>query len=62
MDTFEEAYANYLKLLAKLDKTEDISEKNLLFRQLAQLLCDLEQGLKSKRTLGGGREEVAYWL
>ncbi|MBU5614808.1 hypothetical protein [Geomonas azotofigens] len=62
MDTFDEAYANYLKLLANLDKTDDIAAKNQLFRQLAQLLCDLEQGLKHKATSGGRREESAYWL
>ncbi|MBU5637691.1 hypothetical protein KOM00_13225 [Geomonas sp. Red69] len=62
MDTFDEAYANYLKLLARLDKTEDIAEKNLLFRQLTQLLCELELGLKNKGMPGGGREELAYWL
>lgn len=66
MDTFDESYAKYLKLLAKLDKADDIAEKNLLFRQLTQLLCDLENRLKSReRTAavhGGGRDELAYWL
>ncbi|GFO65226.1 hypothetical protein M1B72_06370 [Geomonas paludis] len=61
MDTFDTAYANYLKLLAKLDKTDDIAEKNQIFRQLTQLLCELEQGLKNK-ALPGCREELAYWL
>lgn len=62
MDSFDDAYANYLKLLAKLDRTDDIAEKNLLFRQLAQLLSELEQRLKSKGGAGSGREELAYWL
>lgn len=66
MDTFEESYARYLKLLAKLDKTDDVAQKNLLFRQLTQLLCDLELRLKSKgRTAagqGGGRDEPTYRL
>lgn len=66
MDTFEESYAKYLKLLAKLDKTDDVAQKNLLFRQLTQLLCDLEQRLKSKgRTSAGqrgGRDEPGYRL
>ncbi|MBJ6800721.1 hypothetical protein [Geomonas propionica] len=62
MDTFDAAYANYLKLLAKLDKTDDITEKNQIFRQLTQLLCELEQGLKNKSTPSGCREELAYWL
>lgn len=66
MDTFEESYAKYLKLLAKLDRIDDIAEKNQLFRQLAQLLCDLEQRLKSKESVAGaqaaGRDELAYWL
>lgn len=46
MDTFDEAYARYLKFLALLDSTDDITEKNLLFRQLTQLLSDLEHGVK----------------
>lgn len=62
MDTFDTAYANYLKLLAKLDKTDDIAEKNQIFRQLTVLLCELEQGLKNKALPGGCREELAYWL
>jgi len=66
MDTFDESYAKYLNLLAKLDETDDVAQKNLLFRQLIQLLCDLEQRLKSKeRTTagrGGGRDELRYRL
>lgn len=45
MDSFDEAYARYLKFLALLDRTDDIGEKNLLFRQLTQLLSDLERRL-----------------
>lgn len=62
MDSFDDAYANYLKLLAKLDRVDDVAEKNLLFRQLAQLLSELEQGLRSKGAPGSGRDELAYWL
>lgn len=47
MESFDEAYARYLKLLGLLDKTDDISEKNLLFRRLTQLLAELEQQVKS---------------
>lgn len=65
MDTFEDSYAKYLELLARLDRTDDIAEKNQLFRQLTRLLCDLEQQLKSKEGAGvpaAGRDELAYWL
>ena len=48
MDTFDEAYARYLKFLAMLDSTDDISEKNLLFRQLTQLLSELEHGVADR--------------
>lgn len=44
--TFDEAYARYLRFLAKLDSAQDISEKNLLFRQLTEQLSDLESRLK----------------
>lgn len=50
-DTFDKAYARYLAHLAKLDQTQDISAKNLLFRQLAQLLCDMESRLRSDSLL-----------
>ena len=50
MDSFDEAYANYLKFLALLDRTDDIREKNLLFRQLTQLLSDLEHRLDRSDT------------
>ena len=48
MDTFDEAYARYLKCLALLDSTDDISEKNLLFRQLTRLLSELEHGVADR--------------
>lgn len=50
MDSFDEAYARYLKFLALLDRTDDIGEKNLLFRQLTQLLSDLERRLNGSDT------------
>ena len=56
MDTFDEAYARYLKFLAMLDSTDDISEKNLLFRQLTQLLSDMEHGVTS-REIQADRDE-----
>ena len=56
MDTFDEAYARYLKFLALLDGTDDISEKNLMFRQLTQLLSDLEHGVKC-REIQADRDE-----
>jgi len=45
--TFDEAYAKYLRFLAKLDTTQDISEKNILFRQLTEQLSELEGRLKN---------------
>lgn len=66
MDSFDEAYARYLKLLAKLDRTDDVAEKNQLFRQLTQMLCELEQNLKAVKAKQGEiwsrREELAYWI
>ncbi|TGU70814.1 hypothetical protein E4633_17640 [Geomonas terrae] len=65
MDSFDEAYARYLKLLAKLDRTDDVAEKNQLFRQLTHLLCELEQNLKAVKAKQGDwsrREELAYWI
>ena len=66
MNTFDEGYAKYLKLLAQLDRTDDIGQKNLLFRELTQLLCELEHHLKSRdgRSYGEGydREQLAYWI
>lgn len=45
--TFDEAYARYLDFLVKLDKTDDIAEKNLLFRQLREQLSELENKVKN---------------
>lgn len=45
--TFDEEYARYLSFLAKLDKTDDIKEKNALFRQLTEQLSKLESRLNS---------------
>lgn len=66
MNSFDEGYARYLKLLAKLDHTDDVAEKNQLFRQLTHLLCELELNLKTGRGKQGenwsGREELAHWI
>jgi hypothetical protein len=43
---FDEAYAEYLHCLAKLDSTSDIAEKNLLFKQLTEQLSQLETRIK----------------
>ncbi|HBG07183.1 MAG: hypothetical protein A2075_23715 [Geobacteraceae bacterium GWC2_58_44] len=66
--SFDEAYARYLTFLAKLDTTENISEKNVLFRQLTEQLSDLENRLKN-RGIAFEREEPAcddseptYWI
>ena len=45
--TFDEAYARYLRYLSKLDTVEDITEKNVIFRQLTEQLSDLESRLKN---------------
>jgi hypothetical protein len=44
-NSFDEAYARYLSALEKLDQTEEITEKNMLFRQLTRQLSDLEKRL-----------------
>ena len=54
--TFDEAYARYLTSLAKLDKTDDVSEKNVLFRQLTEQLSDLENRLKNRNIRMDGEE------
>lgn len=45
-NAFDDAYAQYLAALAKLDSTHDISEKNQLFRQLTEQLSELESRIK----------------
>ena len=66
--TFDEAYANYLIFLAKLDTTQDISEKNVLFRQLTEQLSDLESRLKNSSFLSEREDtvkddpEIIYWI
>ena len=47
---FDDAYAKYLSSLAKLDTTHDISEKNLLFRQLTEQLSELEERINKGET------------
>jgi hypothetical protein len=66
--SFDDAYANYLSFLAKLDTTQDISEKNVLFRQLTEQLSDLESRLKNN-SIQSEREdivkndpEIIYWI
>jgi len=66
--SFDEAYARYLSFLAKLDKTDDISEKNVLFRQLTEQLSELENLLKNKESDLEDEEspiedpEIIYWI
>jgi hypothetical protein len=65
--SFDEGYARYLSVLAKLDTTEDIKEKNLLFRQLTQQLSDLERRLSIDRFAselddGGDDPDNNYWI
>ena len=45
LDSFEETYAQYKKLFAKIDEATSIRGKNELFRQLAALLTKMEQGI-----------------
>jgi hypothetical protein len=60
---FDEAYAGYLAALKKLDQTDEISEKNLLFRQLTQQLSDLEERLNSRslRLPAGAQDDAMNW-
>jgi hypothetical protein len=66
--SFDEGYARYLSFLAKLDTTDDISEKNVLFRQLTQQLSELEKRLDSTRfTLENDDSsledpDLSYWI
>jgi hypothetical protein len=66
--SFDEAYASYLASLAKLDEIEDITEKNMLFRQLAELLAEMESDLKSNSTSSVGdksndeQSELTHWI
>lgn len=66
--TFDEAYARYLSFLAKLDKTENMSEKNVLFRQLTEQLSELENRLNSKSSMqereesAGEDSDLTYWI
>jgi len=68
MTAFDEAYARYLVSLAKLDKTDDISEKNLLFRQLTAQLSDMEQKLQNQFNVLRNEvpeeddAEISYWI
>jgi len=53
---FDDAYAKYLTSLAKLDSTHDITEKNMLFKQLTEQLTDLESRINSGETTASERE------
>jgi hypothetical protein len=65
---FDEAYAKYLSSLGKLDNTNDISEKNLLFRQLAEQLDELEKKLNNQSADSERPEseveesDLTYWI
>lgn len=68
-NSFDEAYARYLNSLAMLDKTDDIAEKNLLFRQLAELLSEMESRLHSSSSCHPDtpkssceESELIYWI
>lgn len=65
--SFEETYAKYLELLGKLDEVEDISEKNGMFRELAKLLCEMENRIKSRIPLSdpeasAADTDLSYWI
>lgn len=61
--TFDEAYARYQSFLAKLDKTNDIAEKNHLFRELTEQLARLETQLNSQEPEQGDDDsEITYWI
>jgi hypothetical protein len=61
--TFDEAYARYQSFLAKLDKTNDIAEKNHLFRELTEQLAQLEMQLNSQEPEQGKDDpEITYWI
>jgi|GEM_PF-5960479 len=65
--SFDEGYARYLRFLAKLDTTDDIKEKNLLFRQLTQQLSELEKKLTVDRFSsdpddGSDDPDHTYWI
>ncbi len=66
--TFDEGYARYLSFLAKLDKTDDIKEKNVLFRQLTEQLSELEKRLNTTNFAPDWDEtdtedsDLTYWI
>jgi hypothetical protein len=65
--TFDEGYARYLSFLAKLDDTNDIKEKNVLFRQLTEQLSELESKLSNKNSVSDWDDPVddsdlTYWI
>ena len=67
-NSFDEAYARYLSFLSKLDTTDDISEKNLLFRELTGQLGELESRLHCRDFLpehdeyAGEDADLTYWI
>jgi len=68
MDSFDEAYAKYQSCLARLDETDDVSEKNQLFRQLAEQLTEMERRLRQQAGMPSARDdkeqyaEPTYWI
>ena len=53
---FDDAYAKYLNSLAKLDSVHDISEKNMLFKQLTDQLTELEGRINNGETTARDEE------
>jgi len=45
LKTFDETYAEYKRLFAKIDEADSIRGKNELFRQLTALLSKMEHGI-----------------
>lgn len=62
LDNFEETYAEYKRLFAKIDEADSISGKNELFRQLTALLSKMEHGIdgsgKSAKSTAHVRESA----
>jgi hypothetical protein len=65
---FDEAYARYQSSLSRLDATNDILEKNVLFRQLTEQLTDLEQRVSRQKSgaetaqFAAEDSEASYWI
>jgi len=67
-EAFDQAYSRYRSSLAKLDTTHDISEKNVLFKQLAEQLSAMEHRINTKILIArheesaGEESEMTYWI